>query len=172
MEEYLWSCAKRAYPNATLLRGWPKFKRTIPAKDPMQVVRERLEYEMNVIVPKGMGDYFLDRLGFYRLGKKQRDSHGSRKGIRCRLDCPISDRCDRYRTFAFHFFFERFINPERISYPDIDVDICMDRRGEVIDYTVQKYGKDNVAQIITFGTMKARMAIKDVGRVLSVPLRE
>ena len=70
----------------------------------------------------------------------------------------------------FHFFFERFINPERISYPDIDVDICMDRRGDVIAYTLQKYGKDNVAQIITFGTMKAKMAIKDVGRVLSVPL--
>ena len=70
----------------------------------------------------------------------------------------------------FHLFFERFINPERISYPDIDVDICMDRRGDVINYTLQKYGKDNVAQIITFGTMKAKMALKDVGRVLSVPL--
>ena len=70
----------------------------------------------------------------------------------------------------FHLFFERFINPERISYPDIDVDICMDRRGEVINYTLEKYGKENVAQIITFGTMKAKMAIKDVGRVLSVPL--
>ena len=67
-------------------------------------------------------------------------------------------------------FFERFINPERISYPDIDVDICMERRQEVIDYTVKKYGKERVAQIITFGTMKAKMAIKDVGRVLSVPL--
>ena len=70
----------------------------------------------------------------------------------------------------FNLFFERFINPERISYPDIDVDICMDRRAEVIDYTVKKYGKDKVAQIITFGTMKAKMAIKDVGRVLSIPL--
>ncbi len=70
----------------------------------------------------------------------------------------------------FNLFFERFINPERLSYPDIDVDICMDRRHEVIDYTVKKYGKDKVAQIITFGTMKAKMAIKDVGRVLSIPL--
>ena len=70
----------------------------------------------------------------------------------------------------FHLFFERFINPERVSYPDIDVDICMDRRPEVIDYVVNKYGKDKVAQIITFGTMKAKMAIKDVGRVLNVPL--
>jgi DNA polymerase-3 subunit alpha len=70
----------------------------------------------------------------------------------------------------FNLFFERFINPERLSYPDIDVDICMDRRQEVIDYTVRKYGQDRVAQIITFGTMKAKMAIKDVGRVLSVPL--
>ncbi len=70
----------------------------------------------------------------------------------------------------FHLFFERFINPERISYPDIDVDICMERRSEVIHYTLEKYGKDNVAQIITFGTMKAKMAIKDVGRVLNVPV--
>ena len=70
----------------------------------------------------------------------------------------------------FNLFFERFINPERISYPDIDVDICMERRAEVIEYTVRKYGKEKVAQIITFGTMKAKMAIKDVGRVLSVPL--
>ena len=65
---------------------------------------------------------------------------------------------------------KRFINPERISYPDIDVDICMDRRQEVIDYVVRKYGKEKVAQIITFGTMKAKMAIRDVGRVSSVPL--
>ena len=70
----------------------------------------------------------------------------------------------------FNLFFERFINPERMSYPDIDVDICMERRSEVIDYTINKYGKDRVAQIITFGKMKAKMAIKDVGRVMSVPL--
>src|SRR6185369_16884315 len=67
-------------------------------------------------------------------------------------------------------FFERFINPERVSYPDIDVDICMDRRQEVIDYVVAKYGKEKVAQIITFGTMKAKMAIRDVGRVLNIAL--
>ncbi|MBT7461837.1 MAG: DNA polymerase III subunit alpha, partial [Waddliaceae bacterium] len=70
----------------------------------------------------------------------------------------------------FNLLFERFINPERMSYPDIDVDICMERRGEVIDYMVKKYGQGNIAQIITFGTMKAKMAIKDVGRVLSMPL--
>ncbi len=67
-------------------------------------------------------------------------------------------------------FFERFINPERLSYPDIDVDICMDKRSKVIEYTLQKYGLNNVAQIITFGTMKAKITIKDVGRVLSIPL--
>src|SRR6202041_3196274 len=67
----------------------------------------------------------------------------------------------------FNLYFERFINPERVSYPDIDVDICMDRRHEVINYTTQKYGQDKVAQIITFNTMKAKMAIRDVGRTLS-----
>ena len=70
----------------------------------------------------------------------------------------------------FNLFFERFINPERLSYPDIDVDICMDRRSDVINYTIQQYGKENVAQIITFGSMKARMVVKDVGRVLNIPL--
>src|SRR5260370_16857048 len=65
--------------------------------------------------------------------------------------------------------FERFLNPERVSMPDIDIDFCMNRRGEVINYVTQKYGRDNVAQIITFGTMAAKAAIKDVGRAMDIP---
>jgi DNA polymerase III subunit alpha len=65
--------------------------------------------------------------------------------------------------------FERFLNPERVSMPDIDIDFCMNRRGEVIHYVTQKYGRDNVAQIITFGTMAAKAAIKDVGRAMDIP---
>src|SRR5437667_1084561 len=68
--------------------------------------------------------------------------------------------------------FERFLNPERVSLPDIDIDFCMNRRGEVIDYVTRKYGRENVAQIITFGTLGAKQAIKDVGRVMEVPYSE
>src|SRR5213082_4000097 len=70
---------------------------------------------------------------------------------------------------AFDLIFERFLNPERVSLPDIDIDFCERRRGEVIEYVTQKYGRENVAQIITFGTMKARAVVKDVGRVLEMP---
>ena len=106
------------------------------------------------------------RIGFYQLGKKQRIPVGPGRGSGAGSIILYLIGVTDIEPLRFNLFFERFINPERISYPDIDVDICMDRRGEVIDYTVQKYGKDNVAQIITFGTMKAKMAIKDVGRVL------
>ena len=109
-------------------------------------------------------------MGLYQLGKTQWHPDGSWKGIGAGSIVLYLIGVTDIEPLRFHLFFERFINPERISYPDIDVDICMDRRGEVIHYTLQKYGKDNIAQIITFGTMKAKMAIKDVGRVLSVPL--
>lgn len=72
----------------------------------------------------------------------------------------------------FHLLFERFLNPERISMPDIDTDLCYRGRGQVIEYLAKKYGEDHVAQIITFGTLAARAVIRDVGRVLSMPLRE
>jgi len=70
----------------------------------------------------------------------------------------------------YDLLFERFLNPERVSMPDIDIDFCYERRGEVLDYVIEKYGEDRVAQIITFGTMAARAAIRDVGRVLNIPL--
>src|SRR5438128_7196356 len=72
----------------------------------------------------------------------------------------------------YNLLFERFLNPERVSLPDIDIDFCMNRRGQVIDYVTQKYGRENVAQIITFGTMAAKAAIKDVGRAMDMPYNE
>ena len=117
-----------------------------------------------------MGDYILIVHDFISWAKNRGipvgPGRGSGAGSIILFLIGITD----IEPLRFNLFFERFINPERISYPDVDVDICMDRRGEVIEYTVQKYGKDKVAQIITFGTMKAKMAIKDVGRVLSMPL--
>ncbi|MEI8365065.1 MAG: DNA polymerase III subunit alpha [Parachlamydiaceae bacterium] len=147
-----------------------KVQEIYPGRAPMDVVRERLQYEMDVIVPKGMADYLLIVWDFIYWAKKNGipvgPGRGSGAGSIVLYLIGITD----IEPLRFHLFFERFINPERISYPDIDVDICMERRGEVIHYTLNKYGKDNIAQIITFGTMKAKSAIKDVGRVLSVPL--
>lgn len=141
-----------------------------PGQDPLQVVHERLEHELEIITSKGMCDYLLIVRDFIAWAKSHGipvgPGRGSGAGSIILYLIGITD----IEPLRFNLFFERFINPERISYPDIDVDICMDRRAEVIDYTVTKYGKEKVAQIITFGTMKAKMAIKDVGRVLSIPL--
>lgn len=147
-----------------------KVQEKYPDQDPLEVVRNRLNGELAIITSKGMCDYLLIVYDFIAWAKKQGipvgPGRGSGAGSIILYLIGITD----IEPLRFNLFFERFINPERMSYPDIDVDICMDRRSEVIDYTLKKYGKDKVAQIITFGTMKAKMAIKDVGRVLSVPL--
>ena len=147
-----------------------KVKEFFPEKDPLDVVKERLKYEMSIIAPKGMCDYLLIVWDFIYWAKSQGIPMGPGRGSGVGSIVLYLIGITDIEPLRFHLFFERFINPERLSYPDIDVDICMDRRGDVINYTLNKYGKDNVAQIITFGTMKAKMAIKDVGRTLSVPL--
>src|SRR5581483_4001182 len=147
-----------------------KVKEKYPSKDPLDVVKERLDYELDVILPKGMGDYLLIVWDFINWAKKSGIPMGPGRGSGAGSIVLYLIGITDIEPLMFNLFFERFINPERLSYPDIDVDICMDRRADVIDYTVKKYGKDKVAQIITFGTMKAKMALKDVGRVLSVPL--
>lgn len=141
-----------------------------PDEDPMDVVKKRLTYELNLIISKGLCDYLLIVYDFIDWAKKKRIPVGPGRGSAAGSICAYLMGITDIEPLRFSLFFERFINPERVSYPDIDVDICMHRRSEVIDYTVQKYGKDKVAQIITFGKMKAKMAIKDVGRVLSVSL--
>ena len=141
-----------------------------PDKDPMDVVRSRLSYELNIITSKGMGDYLLIVYDFIAWAKREGIPMGPGRGSGAGSIILYLIGITDIEPIRLNLFFERFINPERISYPDIDVDICMERRQEVIDYTVRKYGKNRVAQIITFGTMKAKMALKDVGRVLSVPL--
>lgn len=147
-----------------------KVEAVYPGKNPMDVVKDRVEYEMGVIAPKGMCDYLLIVWDFINWAKNSGIPMGPGRGSGAGSIVLYLIGITDIEPLRFHLFFERFINPERISYPDIDVDICMDRRGEVINYTLQKYGKDNIAQIITFGTMKAKMSIKDVGRVLSMPL--
>jgi DNA polymerase-3 subunit alpha len=141
-----------------------------PGKDPLQVVRERFDYEFGILTSKGMSDYMLIVYDFIDWAKKRRIPVGPGRGSAAGSIISYLIGITDIEPLRFHLFFERFINPERVSYPDIDVDICMDRRQEVIDYVVAKYGKEKVAQIITFGTMKAKMAIRDVGRVLNVSL--
>lgn len=139
-------------------------------QDPLALIKERLDLEFEVISSKGLCDYLLIVYDFISWAKKNNIPVGPGRGSAAGSIISYLIGITDIEPLRFDLFFERFINPERMSYPDIDVDICMDRRQEVIEYTIKKYGQDKVAQIITFGTMKAKMAIKDVGRVMSVPL--
>ena len=135
-------------------------------------VHEQLEYELNMIKKMGFVDYFLivsDFIGYAkRNGIPVGPGRGSAAGSVVSYCLHITD----VDPIKYSLFFERFLNPERVSMPDIDVDFCVNRRGEVIDYVNRLYGSDHVAQIVTFGTMAARGAIRDVGRALSVSYAE
>lgn len=169
-QEFLRKLCAEGIPKLYTAERLAKVKERYPEKDPMEVVVERLNYELSVIIPKGMCDYLLIVWDFIHWAKSSGIPVGPGRGSGAGSIVLYLIGVTEIEPLRFNLFFERFINPERISYPDIDVDICMDRRNEVIAYTLKKYGKENVAQIITFGTMKARMTIKDVGRVLNVPL--
>lgn len=169
-EDYLVSLCEKGIPTRYTPDKLAKIAELYPGQDPLEVVKERLKYELSVIVPKDMSDYLLIVWDFIHWAKTSGIPMGPGRGSGAGSIVLYLIGVTDIEPLRFHLFFERFINPERISYPDIDVDICMDRRGDVIDYTLKKYGKDNVAQIITFGTMKAKMVIRDVGRVLNVPL--
>jgi DNA polymerase-3 subunit alpha len=129
-------------------------------------VQERLTYELDVITRTGYAGYFLITADFIKAAR-DRDipvgpGRGSAAGSLVAYALKITNVC----PLRFDLLFERFLNPERVSMPDVDVDFCFERRGEVIEYVRQKYGKESVGQIVTFGTMKSRAAVKDVGRVL------
>jgi DNA polymerase-3 subunit alpha len=170
VERYLRKLCEEGIPKRYTPERLAKIKELFPDKEPLDIIRDRLEYEMSIIAPKGMCDYLLIVWDFINWAKTEGIPMGPGRGSGAGSIVLYLIGITDIEPLRFFLFFERFINPERISYPDIDVDICMERRGEVINYTLNKYGKENVAQIITFGTMKAKMAIKDVGRVLSVPL--
>ncbi len=130
---------------------------------------DRLEYEINTIAEMGFVDYYLIVNDFVQYAKENRipvgPGRGSGAGSLCAYCIGITD----IDPIKYNLLFERFLNPERVSMPDFDIDFCKDRRGEVIDYVIKKYGEDHVAQIISFGTMAARGAIRDVGRALAIP---
>ena len=138
-------------------------------KDPGQELRDRLNYELEVIRTMGYVDYFLIVWDFIKYAK----DHGIKVGPgRGSAAGSIVSYCLGITTIdpiRYQLLFERFLNPERVSMPDIDVDFCFERRQEVIDYVVEKYGADRVVQIVTFGTMAARGVIRDVGRVMDLP---
>ena len=129
-------------------------------------VRERLDYELGVITKTGYAGYFLITADFIQAARDRGipvgPGRGSAAGSLVAYATGITNVC----PLKFDLLFERFLNPERVSMPDIDVDFCEERRGEVIEYVRDKYGRDSVGQIITFGTLKSRACIKDVGRVL------
>jgi len=135
--------------------------------DPLPAeVKERLDYELGVITKTGYAGYFLIVYDFIKAARERGipvgPGRGSAAGSLVAYALQITNVC----PLKFDLLFERFLNPERVSMPDVDVDFCFERRGEVIDYVRQKYGRESVCQIVTFGTMKSRAAIKDVGRVL------
>jgi DNA polymerase-3 subunit alpha len=129
-------------------------------------VRERLDYELSVITNTGYAGYFLIVADFIKAAREMGIPVGPGRGSAAGSLVAYSLRITDIDPLKFDLLFERFLNPERISMPDIDVDFCFERRGEVIEYVRQKYGRDSVGQIITFGTLKSRAAIKDVGRTL------
>jgi DNA polymerase-3 subunit alpha len=135
--------------------------------DPLpEEVRERLEYELDVIEKTGYAGYFLIVWDFIRAARERDIPVGPGRGSSAGSIVAYSLGVTDVDPLAFDLLFERFLNPERISMPDIDIDFCYERRGEVIDYVREKYGQQSVGQIITFGTMKARAVVRDVGRVL------
>jgi len=168
--QFLYDLCQSMIPSRYPADKLKEVERINPGKDPLKVVQDRFTYEFEILTSKGMSDYMLIVYDFIAWAKARGIPMGPGRGSAAGSIIAYLTGITDIEPLRFHLFFERFINPERVSYPDIDVDICMDRRQEVIDYVIAKYGQDKVAQIITFGTMKAKMAIKDVGRVLSVPL--
>ncbi len=141
-------------------------------QNPPESYLERLEYEIGVISRMGYVNYYLIVWDFIRFAKESGIPVGPGRGSGAASIVAYCMHITEVDPMKYALIFERFLNPERVSMPDFDTDFCQERRGEVIDYVVQKYGADHVAQIATFGTMAARGAIRDVGRVLNFSYAE
>lgn len=140
--------------------------------EPPDDTRERLEYEIDIISRMGYTGYYLIVADFIRYARSQGIPVGPGRGSGAGSIAAYCMGITGVDPIRYGLLFERFLNPERISMPDFDIDFCYERRQEVIDYVIEKYGEDHVAQIITFGTMAARAAIRDVGRVLDIPYQK
>ena len=138
-------------------------------ENPPAEYRERLNYELNVINKMGYVDYYLIVHDFIRQAKEMGIPVGPGRGSGAASICAYCIGITGIDPMKHNLLFERFLNPERVSMPDFDVDFCFERRGEVIDYVIEKYGADHVAQIVTFGTLAAKLAVRDVGRAMGIP---
>ncbi|MBR1534318.1 MAG: DNA polymerase III subunit alpha [Ruminococcus sp.] len=136
---------------------------------PDNTIVDRLEYELGIIRRMGFVDYFLIVNDFVQYAKSQDIPVGPGRGSGAGSLCAYCIGITGIDPIKYNLLFERFLNPERVSMPDFDIDFCKERRGEVIDYVIRKYGADRVAQIVAFGTLQARGAVRDVGRVLDIP---
>lgn len=137
-------------------------------ENPTDEAKQRLEYEISIISSMGYTNYYLIVADFIRYARSKDIPVGPGRGSGAASIAAYCIGITGIDPIKYNLLFERFLNPERISMPDFDIDFCYERRQEVIDYVIQKYGSDHVAQIITFGTMAARLAIRDVGRVLDI----
>lgn len=138
-------------------------------KEQAEELKSRLDYELETIHNMGFVDYFLIVWDFIKYAKDHDIVVGPGRGSAAGSIASYCLEITNVEPIRYQLLFERFLNPERLTMPDIDIDFCFERRQEVIDYVVEKYGKDRVVQIVTFGTMAARAVIRDVGRVLDMP---
>lgn len=140
-----------------------------PAGDTGLTLKERLDYELNVIKDMGYVDYFLIVWDFINYAKQNGIMVGPGRGSAAGSIVAYTLKITNIDPIRYNLLFERFLNPERVSMPDIDIDFCFERRQEVIDYVGRKYGQEKVVQIVTFGTLAAKGVIRDVGRVMDLP---
>ncbi len=154
----------KAYLKNECVKGLENLLGVIPEN-----YKERLDYELSVIDEMGFNDYFLIVADFIRFAKSKNIPVGPGRGSAAGSLAAYALGITGIDPIQNKLLFERFLNPERVSMPDIDIDFCYERRGEVIDYVTRKYGTDRVAQIVTFGTMQAKAAVRDVARALGLP---
>jgi DNA polymerase-3 subunit alpha len=152
------------------LKELEPFFRSGKIPNPPEKYRERLEYEIGVVEKMGFPSYFLIVSDFIRHARSIGISVGPGRGSAAGSIVSWALRITEIDPLRYDLLFERFLNPERISMPDIDIDFCQARRGEVIEYVTKKYGRENVAQIVTFSQLKPKLAVRDVARVLSLPV--
>lgn len=138
---------------------------------PAENIRKRMEYELSVITQMGYTDYYLIVWDFIRYAREHNVPVGPGRGSGAGSICAYCIGITGIDPIKYNLLFERFLNPERVSMPDFDIDFCIEGRQSVKDYVVRKYGKDRVSEIIAFDTLKARAAVKDVGRVLNMPYK-
>lgn len=172
IQEYLYVAAKRGLEERFKEIRFERVSSRPDFEEHKKVYYDRLDYEVKLINQMGFPGYFLIVADFIQWAKDQDIPVGPGRGSGAGSLVAWALKITDLDPIFYKLLFERFINPERISMPDFDIDFCQDRRGEVIDYVKQKYGKDKVSQIITFGKLQTKQCIRDVGRVLNMPYGE